>query len=161
MHMLLYVVVPPTVEPQEMEGYVERQLAPFDENRFWDEIGEDDPNPGKWDWWVIGGRWDGVIQGDDRNQHSGGDWYRYALSEEARQLGNNVRSADSLKRVMHRDPKRFVPFAILTPDAEWNESRTWNGHDFVERETWTEDALELIAKHSDPDHWVVAVDYHS
>lgn len=52
-HYFAAVVVPPDTDHETLQDRVGELLQPFDEN--------DGDNPdGKWDWWVIGGRWTGV-----------------------------------------------------------------------------------------------------
>jgi hypothetical protein len=54
-HFTTLVVVPGEVPRDMVEQAVERQLAPFDESVTWFAVGS------HWDWWVIGGRWRGML----------------------------------------------------------------------------------------------------
>lgn len=74
MHYLTWVALPPdrpgTDRPgdgRDLEAEVAFLLAPYDENLEFEPFPEApdemwNPN-GKWDWWVIGGRWEGVFSG--------------------------------------------------------------------------------------------------
>lgn len=67
-------------------------------------------NPlGKWDWYEIGGRWDGLITG--RKQPT------------SDVLRNNCIRASTL--LTARDFAKRIPFAVLTPTGEWVERSTF------------------------------------
>lgn len=67
-------------------------------------------NPiGKWDWYEIGGRWDGLITGRKRPTND--------------VLRNNCIRAATLQRA--RDFAKRLPFAIVTPTGEWVEHSTF------------------------------------
>lgn len=59
-HFAVLVITDGTED--SIEGAVERLLAPYDENGVWFRENS------KWDWWVIGGRWTGVLDGYDPDQ---------------------------------------------------------------------------------------------
>lgn len=111
----------------------------------------------KWDWWVIGGRWDGFIQQVER--HNGDPFYQY--SDAAKQVANNVRDVGSLKRAMRN--RDAVPFAIVAASGEWHQrgEMGWFGQasDEKSKKSWAEEAMEIIASHPD-ECWVVACDLH-
>lgn len=58
-HAVVLVALPGDVAPDRLEGAVENQMAPFDENGTCFRSGS------RWDWWVIGGRWSGYFEGRD------------------------------------------------------------------------------------------------
>ena len=65
----------------------------------------------RWDWWVEGGRWEGLLKVGDKRVNSA-----------------RVKDIDF-------DSAPFVTFAVLTPDCEWEEQEPlwgvdsdWNAH---------------------------------
>ena len=93
----------------------------------------------KWDWFVIGGRWDGWINDLDTSCESLAD--NTALTEE----------------VIARDK---IPHAIITPDGQWHErgQMGWWAMLLTENENWEQEATALLASY--PCHRVVIVDAH-
>lgn len=93
----------------------------------------------KWDWYVVGGRWDGWINDLDTSRESLAD--NTALTEEA----------------IARDK---IPHAIITPDGQWHErgQMGWWAMLLTENENWDEAARALLASY--PGHRVVIVDAH-
>jgi hypothetical protein len=80
-----------------IEDHVEEQMAPFDENNEMFRDGS------RWNWWVIGGRWDGVLMGKNivrrkdlspakflaHSQREHRKWYR-EMWEERKKGGHGV-----------------------------------------------------------------------
>ncbi len=62
-----------------------------------------------WDYWVIGGRWDGVIQGKSRNTKGLGNY-----GPEHEQLQYNICPVRELS-------PDVLPEVVVTPDGEWYE----------------------------------------
>lgn len=98
-------------------------------------------NPdGYWDWYEIGGRWDGSIPNSTEN---------------------TIR-AESLYNGKHL--KRCLPYAILTPDGEWIEREHvyFSGIKFVVHQIkpkqWLKIVRDILTRW--PDHQVVCVDIH-
>lgn len=72
----------------------------------------------KWDWWRIGGRWDGVIKGLDVAEERRDDERDINLAPLNEQPENNrARLGDLLSG----DELLFTPFAVLTPDGAWHD----------------------------------------
>jgi hypothetical protein len=93
----------------------------------------------KWDWYVIGGRWDGWINDRDASCECLAD--NTALTEES----------------IARDK---IPHAIITPDGVWHErgQMGWWATLLTENENWDQEAKALLAQY--PGHRVVLVDAH-
>jgi hypothetical protein len=93
----------------------------------------------KWDWYVIGGRWDGWINDLDTSRESLAD--NTALTEEA-------------------IAREKIPHAIITPDGEWHErgQMGWWAMLLTENENWEQEARALLASYRG--HRVVIVDAH-
>lgn len=62
-----------------------------------------------WDYWKIGGRWDGVIQGKSRNTKG-----RSNYGPEHEQLQYNICPVSEL-------PADVLPEVVVTPDGRWHE----------------------------------------
>ena len=106
-------------------------------------------NPdGKWDWYEIGGRWDGLITGRKRPNSD--------------VLRNNSIRASTLLRA--RDFSARIPFSIVTPTGEWVERSTFEttSTGWYTRETptdvWTAHVRRILAAF--PMFRVVCVDTH-
>jgi hypothetical protein len=93
----------------------------------------------KWDWYVVGGRWDGWI--NDRETSS-------------------EQFADNMATTEQAIERNKIPHAIITPDGEWNENGQmgWWGILLTENEHWDSAAKQLFASY--PGHRVVIVDAH-
>jgi hypothetical protein len=93
----------------------------------------------KWDWYVIGGRWDGWINDRDTSAES--------------VLDNTAPTED----VIARDK---IPHAIITPDGEWHERghMGWFAILVTENQNWDPEAKELLARY--PGYRVVILDAH-
>ncbi len=93
----------------------------------------------KWDWYEIGGRWDGHLPG-------------------------NVLSAAAL--LNRSDLKSLLPAALVTPDGSWHQRETFVSegwmHGRFERTSdrdWLTEVREALGSH--PEHRVVCVDVHN
>jgi len=93
----------------------------------------------KWDWYVIGGRWDGWI--NDRETSA-----------------NAV--ADNLSTTEEVVVREKVPHAIITPDGQWHErgQMGWWAILLTETPDWDRNALDLFRQYRG--HHVVIVDAH-
>ena len=96
---------------------------------------------GEWDWFVIGGRWDGYFT----KQVPSGNNYEDNLK-------NNIIQVAYLTE---------YPGTIITSDGKWHSSRGWNRKtkNFDERPDWEMHCKTLYSKYRD--HYAVTVDYHS
>jgi hypothetical protein len=93
----------------------------------------------KWDWYVIGGRWDGWINGRETD--------REAIED----------NRATVRQAMERG---IIPHAIITPDGEWHERgrMSWWAILTTENENWEAQAREILAAY--PGHDLVIVDAH-
>jgi hypothetical protein len=91
----------------------------------------------KWDWWRIGGRWDGEIKGEERYSEDNG----FNFNSQHENPESNTAPTDFLLE------KQIIPFAIVTPDGEWHEEGEmgWWGmvKDKKEKGNWKEEALQI------------------
>lgn len=99
----------------------------------------------KWDWYVIGGRWDGFFA--DREA---GDPY-------ANRIDGNIASVQDAKSL----GEEKLPFAVLSPEG-WHERGQMHSFATVsgekEQSNWMDEVSSLYDRY--PDHHVVAVDCH-
>lgn len=135
-HFMIGIVVPPN-RRRNIERYIQRQLAPYDEGRF----GRRNNPAGKWDYWEIGGRWNG--------------WLTDADPEKA-QLQDNIAPVEHV--VAHGK----LPFALVTPEGVWHERGdlcTVRGIlDDIGKDVWDLDASSLLKHYAG--HMLVLVDAH-
>lgn len=112
----------------------------------------------KWDWWVIGGRWDGWIHGPVRQEASCDKKAGYNFGNEHHRPENNCRRVSEIPI----DDPFYLPFAVVTPDSQWIEQGEMGMWAIVMNavgdEQWHQTVKEILAKY--PDHLVVAVDCH-
>lgn len=107
----------------------------------------------KWDWWRIGGRWDGEITGEQiKDEEDKG--FNFGIKHESAE--RNITTTDFLLE------KQIIPFAIVTPDGKWHEKGEmgWWGivKDKKEQKSWDEEALEIYK--SLEGHIAVGCDLH-
>lgn len=122
----------------------------------------------KWDWYVIGGRWDGEIQGKPRDDGQGG----FNFGDEHHQPQHNVtRVADLIKaksipdaviKELTRGDDTFSCHSLVTPDGEWHEKGEmgWLGVsvDNKDRDTWLDEIQKILKEYADC--LIVGVDCH-
>lgn len=110
-----------------------------------------------WDWFVIGGRWDGWIQEAERRDDKGG--FNFG-AEHHQSCHNSVKSSEYLASI-RKDSNR-TPFALVDPKGLWHESGKmgWFGcsSDNKEEKKWADEIIALLEKY--PDTIAVAVDCH-
>ena len=104
----------------------------------------------KWDWWRVGGRWDGKICNNPQQSQNG-----FNFGEKHESVVNNMVLARNL-------PEDFDPFAVVTPDGMWHEcgEMGWWGCVSKERseESWVVQVKKIFADHAE--HFIVACDLH-
>jgi hypothetical protein len=103
----------------------------------------------KWDWYRIGGRWDGWITGNERSSEHG-----FNFGPEHETVANNIAPTE---RAIERG---VIPHAIVTPDGQWHERGTmgWFAVLITENEDWDAQAKEILANH--PGHHLLILDAH-
>ena len=103
----------------------------------------------KWDWWRIGGRWDGAVINDPKTSENG-----FNFDDKHEQASHNMCLVSSVDG--------HLPHAIITPLGEWyehGEMGYW-GMEFHEmpEEEWEVIAKSIYKKYSD--HMAVGIDCH-
>lgn len=111
----------------------------------------------KWDWWVIGGRWNGTIRNEYRGDKDGG----FNFGDEFHRLSENAISASAYLESIIEDESR-TPYALVTPDGKWCEKGEmgWFGMSSNEKEPedWKETVAIILEKY--PDAIVIGCDLH-
>jgi hypothetical protein len=107
----------------------------------------------EWDWYRIGGRWDGWIsEAPEMDDGEGG--FNFSRRFESLERNAVVASVAS--------EKERIPFAIITPDGKWHEKGNmgWWGIVMDEKDdkAWETEAKRLYAESSD--HIAVCLDAH-
>ena len=194
MHYFALVLVPPDVD--DIRSEVSRLLAPhrdlcaapheceldgIEEDAWCDECAaltrDTNLEHPKWDWWMIGGRFDGklsdqppdrirryydIVEAGFKERHERDDgtvsvefragWDRplYAVRDELFEA--NVVQARDL-------PTHLVYQVIVTPSRDWHEVGSWDKDTLEEVvQQWEAERRSLLAAHEDC--WVVGVDVH-
>lgn len=128
-----------------LKGYYGADEAGVDEGGLY-YISTRNPQ-GRWDYWVIGGRWDGVIQGKSRNTKG-----RSNYGPEHEQLQYNICPVREL-------PADVLPEWILTPDGKWYEQEMRSLYPTPqENEAWRKVVQPLLEQYQDC--FAVGVDCH-
>jgi hypothetical protein len=110
----------------------------------------------KWDWWVIGGRWNGEIRAERRSSKDG-----FNFEDEFHTLEENVTSVeDYLSQIEKKNTD--VPFAIVTPNGEWHEEGSMGYWGIVSNENkkWEEEAIDILKEYSNKNFAIVGCDLH-
>ncbi len=109
------------------------------------------PN-GRWDFWIIGGRWRGALY--DRqitdeyvNRHGSHLLYVHDLTTSVRAI--NDRDGPAWPKVHD----------LIEPDGTWHTRETWDGEHWTDTPNWNGEVAEVLSAY--PDHLAVSVDYHS
>lgn len=107
----------------------------------------------KWDWHVIGGRWNGYITGTPSNMYGG------ELSKNIIPVQDLLTHELAIKETGDKKNSR-IPFAIVTPDGKWHEKghMGWWAVVSDKNPDWDNVALDILK--NNVDHILVAVDCH-
>lgn len=104
----------------------------------------------QWDWWCIGGRWNGEIQNERRSDDTG-----FNFDDEYHQLNENMLPT---KKLDHK----LTCFAMVTPDGVWHQrgKMGWwaSVSDEKDQAEWEEELIKLIQANQDT--ILVGVDCH-
>ena len=131
MHFAVAVIIPQRVV--DVVDYIATQMQAFDEN-----LDGEMTNPaGKWDWYVIGGRFDGWFGGKRTAAH---------------QIEDHI----AINRPPLWDDR--TPAAILTPEGGWYARCQIPLGPIAESDGWHAEARKILARY--PNHRVVILDAH-
>jgi len=103
----------------------------------------------KWDWYVIGGRWDGWVTGNEQSSDNG-----YNFGPQHQTVANNIAGTEEAIE------RGVIPHAIVTPDGHWYERGRlgWWAALITENEDWEAQAREILAAY--PGHRFLILDAH-
>ena len=115
----------------------------------------------KWDWYRVGGRWDGWIQGTVRESADRG--FNFSVQHE--HVHNNIiKVSKFIEMVKSSDDNENnpdgPPFAIVTPKGEWCQrgEMGWWAVVTDENEDWDTTGMNILADYHE--HYMVGVDCH-
>jgi hypothetical protein len=117
----------------------------------------------QWDWYRIGGRWDGYISDAPNLVIEGNEGgFNFDACYETVER-NNIKASELLDFYLrNEDNTSRVPFAMVTIDGEWIQkgSMGWFGmsHDDKPEATWRDCVKEQLM--ANPESYVVACDLH-
>lgn len=162
-HFFAVVLVP--ADAADIEAMVAELLAPYrmDDEEYLEDCwclfdgqaledcvfcggtGQSNPNQ-KYEWYVIGGRWDGEVGKSQVHHDPSLRGVERAFRPGSRTLENNC---VPVARIANKD---IGCFALLTPDGQWH---MWADsiHDWEptrrQQERWRKKVQRLLGKHSD------------
>lgn len=106
----------------------------------------------KWDWWVIGGRWNGSIT----KNRPGSERFRQVGIEDLICVSHNIDSENCVptpELLEYWNPKINTPFALLTPDNVWHEKGEMlmfgQSNDKSSIQEWRNDVMALLKANQD------------
>lgn len=166
MHYHALVLTSPDEVPSE--ELVTARMAPHEES-YTPGRTEDDEGAinGHWDWFVIGGRWDGALYPEQDDGHVCPSFH-CGYSDLHHQLGKNARPVQDIPEGVERQIA-----AIITPDGRWLECvNTYDHPEFKSfndegyqalsdrlDEEWRRQVRRILVEHNDCG--AISVDIHS
>ena len=110
----------------------------------------------KWDYWRVGGRWDGFITQNQRSSQNG-----FNFGDEHETVENNSVKTDELLAQGETTFKRLMPYALVD-ETGWHQKGEmgWFGtsSNEMDRDAWENAVRAILQKH--PGDLVVSVDCH-
>lgn len=118
----------------------------------------------KWDWYSIGGRWNGVIKGQYRGDETG-----FNFGDEYRQLDENITTTDNILQAIQtweangqKKDENPYPFALVDPKKVWHEKGSMGYWGMVsnekEKDSWHTEVKQTLIEN--PGCFVVGMDLH-
>ena len=112
----------------------------------------------QWDWYRIGGRWDGFLTDNEQNTENG-----FNFDDKHETLKNNmIKIKDLIKKIKQKKEKdEYSTYAILTKDGEWASKGKmgWWGMSSDDKEDWPETYLKVL-RACDLEDWGIVLDCH-
>jgi hypothetical protein len=139
-HYTVGIIVPPKI--RRIKTYVDRQMAPYEENA-------DSPNS-RWDWYRIGGRYDGWITDNEQSSDNG-----FNFDKKHETVQNNIATTE-VAMAMSK-----LPCAVITPDGNWHDRGDLWLFGLTEEERQKCDARIRRILRKYPGHRIVIVDAHT
>jgi hypothetical protein len=145
-HFTVGIIVPPRF--RNVHAYIARQMFGYDKNResartSIDHLGS------RWDWYRIGGRFDGWITDNEQSSDNGFNFHRRHET-----VQNNIATTEGALT------RNKLPCAVITPDGDWHDrGDLWQfGLRDEERQKCDERIRRILRKY--PGHRIVIVDAH-
>lgn len=148
-HFLCLVILPEGVTQESAQDAADRLLLPYDENIS---------AQGRFDWCVVGGRWDGWIFGPEQEKKSRDGKGGFNFGNQHHTVSNNCRPVSEIPL----NDSYYVPFALLKPDGVWDEQGRMGWFCIVKNEKsedkWEKHVHAELRKY--PEHLAIAIDCH-
>ena len=113
----------------------------------------------KYDWYIIGGGWEGLIKGKIERNETGG--LVSTITKNINTIDNYLKLLNELNEDKQRT--NVPPYAILTPDSQWFEKGKMgmfgSASDEKEDNVWTEEVIKVLKKYK-KDYSIVGIDCH-
>lgn len=146
------------VSPEE---FWEEICSSYDDDEFDSEgniISTYNPNS-KWDWYRIGGRWDGqYIDNYYKSSENG-----FNFGDEHTTIENNSQTVKEYKKRFNINPEEYSMFSYLDLEGNWLERGSMGWWGFVseekEQSSYTEEILKFLNKQKDEDY-IINLDCH-
>jgi len=148
MHFFVGVIIP---NMDNVQNSVETLLEPYNEN-------DDSNKETHWDWWEVGGRWDGVLKGEEKYSKvlphhihtTEGNIVK--ISEFLELEGIDERLRETINKMLNKDT--VMPYAIVSAEEGWIE-----GDGEIEHyKEWEKEAIKILKRNKDK--YLVCVDCH-
>ena len=108
----------------------------------------------KWDWWRVGGRWNGCIRGRPRDSEE----------DHGFNFGGEFETLEENSCLVEDISPTFVSFAVLTPEGAWHETGRLMLFGEVDREKseqdWLAEYHQILDRYKHKGYRAVQIDYH-
>lgn len=114
----------------------------------------------KWDWYVIGGRWDGHLTHKEPDVKDGDN---FPYDEKYKNIGNNITTVNQHLLEVKKDFEKNRCFGLIDSKGHWFEKGKMGWWAIVSNEkktgTWKKEYIDVL-KHENKDNLIVALDCH-
>lgn len=147
MHFCVGVIIP---NQDDVRNSVDSLLAPYDEAIEGNEEAH-------WDWYEVGGRWDGILKGKNAKPNTVST--KYDVKDNIIKVSDFLELAgigDKLQESIHKmlNEPSIMPYAIVSEEDGWAE-----GDGYIENsKEWEKEATEILKRNKDK--YLVCVDCH-
>lgn len=111
----------------------------------------------QWDWYRVGGRWDGCLIGNPQESENG-----FNFNKKHETVSNNSLPLNELLQRYEKTGELFTFFALVTPEGKWIEKGNMGWWGMVSNEKnpddWKEQSLRIYSLYAG--HDVVLLDAH-
>lgn len=112
----------------------------------------------KWDWYVIGGRWDGLYLDNYKSSDNG-----FNFDSMHHTIKNNIQTIKEYKERFNKDNDKYSMFAYINENGDWLERGNMGWWGMVNNEKDKNDYNESINKflnEQDDNNYIINLDCH-